>query len=252
MNAVSVEARYHFHSVLIPFVAVIGVHQCALPTIIQWNVNFETAKAGGWKVVQATPKVGPVSNKRSYLSMSKSMRTLALDAFSKRQKTRTAVQFESSRKLRAPMSGALSVRNLEESQRLRDEKEVLEKRLRDAERTSDELRRKYETELSNKRTQWEQKYDHQMASYEAKLSKKEQHLHDKDVIIANLNRMLNARNEEIDQLRTDLKTQRVTNEQLDTMLQHAIESKMKSLVQSQSEISKLKLRMNYVYFWICV
>merc|ERR1719334_1434469 len=55
----------------------------------QWNVDYETAKPSGWKVVQAHPKQGP---RRPYHS--KSMRTLALDAFSKRNKTKNAVQFE--------------------------------------------------------------------------------------------------------------------------------------------------------------
>lgn len=216
---------------------IVTVRCVVCDVMMQWNVDYETAKAGGWKVVQATPKSGPVS-KRSYLAMSKSMRTLALDAFSKRNKSR--VQFESSTVLQeATVVGKAEV------QRLRDDNAVLEKRLRESQQTTNELRHKYETEMFAKfddmRCQWEQNHNQQLASYEARLSQREQQMHDKDVLITNLNMLLDKRNAEVDRLKTELKGQVAENQKMDSMLQHAIDSKMKSLVQSQTEISKLKL-----------
>merc|ERR1711879_978640 len=84
-------------------------------------------------------------------------------------------------------------------------------------------------------------------SYEAKLSQKEQQVHDKDVLINNLNMLLDKRNHEVDTLKSELKLQTTTNDKLEKDLNHAIDSKMKSLVQSQSEISKLKKMLKNGY-----
>merc|ERR1712087_532291 len=80
----------------------------------------------------------------------------------------------------------------------------------------------------------------QPTSYQERLSQREQQMHDKDVLISNLNMLLDKRNAEVDRLKTQLREQAAEQQRLENMLQHAIESKMKSLVSSHSEISKLK------------
>merc|ERR1711978_211365 len=69
-------------------------------------------------------------------------------------------------------------------------------------------------------------------------------MNDKDVLIANLNMLLDERNAEVDRLKTQIRAKEVEKQRLETMLQHAIDSKMKSLVSSHSEISKLKGMVN--------
>merc|ERR1711978_339626 len=76
---------------------------------------------------------------------------------------------------------------------------------------------------------------------------KEQQVHDKDVLINNLNMLLDKRNHEVDTLKSQLKAQTSINDNLNMELNNAIDSKMKSLIQSQSEILKLKKMLKSGY-----
>eukprot|EP01083_Nonionella_stella_P005945 17159_1 len=99
------------------------------------------------------------------------------------------------------------------------------------------------SELTHKLQQMriqKEKYEKEMLVKLEQQTNQLQQFFEKDVLIANLNQLLDARNSKIDKLQHELDAKNAHNLELEQMLQHAIESKIKSLVQTQDQIQKLK------------
>lgn len=213
----------------------------------KWNVDYQAADAAKYVEVEPSPKNAKKDVLKKAISKSK-MKTLTLDAFSRRKSANNVNAEESKQAKEQLIQQRIEIKNLKE------ENEKLKKKLEEVEKSRDDIRSKYDeamteslekqkNDMSNIKKQWEQQQNDKI-EFERKLKQREEQNHEKDVLIANLNQLLDKRNTEIEELKKELMIKNKDNRNLETMLQHAIDSKMKSLVQSQSEIQKLKMMLS--------
>ena len=184
---------------------------------ISYDVDYSTATPSEYVEVKPTPKSGPIKMDIFPLSEQSPvpMKTLTLDAF-KLMKKQNSNKFED-----------------DDAKELKDENQRLRLKLKEAEDERDRIRNKYESEFFEK-----------MEDIMEQLTRKENQIHDKDILITNSNLMIEQKNQEIERLKKELESKILKNKNLEDMLENAIDSKMKSLVQSQAEIHKLKLMLS--------
>ena len=214
-----------------------------------FNVDYSTATASEYVEIKPSPRVGPIPDQYKSVPQKKQMKTLTLDAFSRRKSANSVNADEIKQQKETIMQQRIEIKNLKE------ENEKLKQKLEETEKSRNDIRDKYENkmfetfqqqsqQMNDMKKQWEQQENNKqnvLSLHEDKLKKKDDQIHEKDILIANLNMLLDKRNTEIEKLNKQLQTKKKDNKNLETLLQHAIDSKMKSLVQSQAEIQKLKL-----------
>eukprot|EP00484_Ammonia_sp_Unknown_P018837 CAMPEP_0197049350 /NCGR_PEP_ID=MMETSP1384-20130603/24512_1 /TAXON_ID=29189 /ORGANISM="Ammonia sp." /LENGTH=829 /DNA_ID=CAMNT_0042481615 /DNA_START=70 /DNA_END=2559 /DNA_ORIENTATION=- len=220
-----------------------------------FNVDYGLAQPSEYMEIKPSPRSAPMdSDHLQQFPSTKQMKTLTLGlgAFGAR-KSQKNVTDEESKQMQEKLE-----RQKAEMERLEQENAKLKERLDESERLREEIRSKYETEMFEKfrqqshdmktmKDEWKDRQteaEKMSAAFQQRLSEKDKQIHEKDVLIANLNMLLDKRNSEIEDLKQQLQQKKKDNKNLETMLEHAIDSKMKSLVRSQEEIQKLKMMLS--------